>query len=94
MSETYIEEEVELIRSSLMPEESLQESETISKQFTISSTDSPYRINFSLAKQTKADVATLFQIKSDAMAREEAVGWAQWVQEKIDESWNEAVDTG
>ncbi|KAJ9107365.1 hypothetical protein QFC21_000815 [Naganishia friedmannii] len=94
MSSSNTEEELELIRSSLMPEESLQESETTPNQFTITSADSPYRIHFDVADQSKADAATLFQIKTDVMAREEALGWAQWVQEKVDGGWNEAVETG
>ncbi|KAJ9090930.1 hypothetical protein QFC19_009356 [Naganishia cerealis] len=88
------EEELELIRSSLMPEESLQANNTLPDQFTITSADSPYRIHFTVVNNGDKENATLFQIKSEVMAREEALGWAQWVQEKVDESWDEAVETG
>ncbi|KAJ9123715.1 hypothetical protein QFC24_003489 [Naganishia onofrii] len=93
MSGSNTEEELELIRSSLMPEETLQESESVRNQFTITSADSPYRIHFTSTEQD-VEAASRFQIKSDVMAREEALGWAQWIQEKVDESWSEAVETG
>lgn len=86
-----MEDELELIRSSLLSSETLQPGETDSSQYTITSADSPYRIHFTSIKVGETPV---FQLKSDDMGREEAVGWSQWVEEKRAESWEEALGTG
>lgn len=80
-----MDEQLELIRSSLMPRESLQSS---GADHTITSADSPYRIRFSCADRPA------FQVKSELMGREEALGWARFVEEKMAESWDEALATG
>lgn len=90
-----MEEELELIRSSLLPTETVEESATTPNQFTILSADSPYRIRFTVSKD-EGTTTTLpaFQLTSDTMRKEEAVGWAQWVDEKLAGSWEEATGTG
>jgi hypothetical protein len=90
-----MEEELELIRSSLLPTEAVEESATTPNQFTISSANSPYRIRFTVGKNDETSTTVpLFQLTSDVMGKEEAIGWAQWVDEKLAESWEEAVATG
>jgi hypothetical protein len=90
-----MEEELELIRSSLLPTETVEKSATTPNQFTISSANSPYRIRFTICKNDDITTALpLFQLTSDVMGKEEAVGWAQWVEERLAESWEEAVGTG
>jgi hypothetical protein len=86
-----MEEELELIRSSLLPSETLQPDEADSSQYAITSADTPYRIHFTAIQAGEAPV---FQLKSDDMGREEAVGWSRWVEEKLAESWKEALATG
>lgn len=89
-----MDEELELIRSSLFPAEAVEASTTTPNQFTISSADSPYRIRFTVENDDAEPSSSLFQLTSDVMGKEEAVGWAQWVDERLADSWDEAVATG
>lgn len=89
-----MDEELELIRSSLLPSEAVEESATTPNQFTISSADSPYRIRFIINDDDSATSTPVFQLTTDVMGKDEAIGWAQWVDEKLAESWEEAVATG
>lgn len=87
-------EELDLIRSSLLPSETVEESPSSPNQFTISSADSPYRIRFTICDGDIEKASPVFQLTSDVMGKEEALGWAQWIEEKLADSWEEAVTTG
>lgn len=87
-------EELNLIRSSLLPSETVEESPSSPNQFTIESADSPYRIRFTICDEDNAKASPVFQLTSDVMGKEEALGWGQWVEEKLADSWEEAVMTG
>lgn len=60
----------------------------------IKSSASSYRIHIEILKQDYYSRKNVkLQIKSSEMGREEALGWGMWVEERLDESWDEGVET-
>ena len=97
-----ISEQIELIRSSLLPAEQLiltsDETPTSLLTFEIISKESTYSIHVVEQDHSDVDEPTLkkfrFQIRSTEMNRDEALGWEKWVDEVLADHGEEAEETG
>lgn len=95
-------EQLELIRSSLLPTEKLilssDETPTTLLTFEIISKESTYSIHVVEQEHSDEDANTLrrfrFQIRSTEMNRDEALGWETWVEEVVRDHGEEAEQGG
>lgn len=97
-----ISEQIELIRSSLLPAEQLvltsDETPTSLLTFEILSKESTYSIHVIEQDHSNVEEPMLdkfkFQIRSTEMNRDEALGWEKWVDEIVADHGKEAEATG
>jgi len=97
-----VREQLELIRSSLLPTEKLilssDETPTTLLTFEIISKESTYSIHVVEQEHSNEDANTLrrfrFQIRSTEMNRDEALGWETWVEEVVRDHGEEAEQGG
>jgi hypothetical protein len=97
-----VREQLELIRSSLLPTEKLilssDETPTTLLTFEIISKESTYSIHVVEQEHSDEDANTLrrfrFQIRSTEMNRDEALGWETWVEEVVRDHGKEAEQGG
>ena len=89
--------ELELIRSALLPEETLEIDieDGDCKSFAIRSSSSAYRIEVSIRDASGSQGPwAVFRVKGDQMGRDEANEWIQWAEDVTRVNWEEGVQTG
>jgi hypothetical protein len=88
-----LDQELELVRASLLPEEEivLISDENTLKTLEVRTSSSSYKVH---VEQRDHDGHYKYQIKSDGMNREEALGWEKWVKEIVEDNRKEAEQSG
>ncbi len=92
--------ELELIRSALLPDETLNivsssQSDAVVTTFDIRSTASTYRIEVILnVTSTLTCPSAVIRVKGERMGRDEATEWIQWADDVVKSNWMEAAQTG
>ncbi|OCF43560.1 hypothetical protein I317_02578 [Kwoniella heveanensis CBS 569] len=86
-----LDNELELISSSLLPSETLDSSSSPSDQATwprvmsITSSDSALSLHVTINQGYRSRQAVKIEVKGAVMGREEATGWQRWTDEKMTE---------
>ena len=92
--------ELELIRSTLLPDEILHTSSSSDSDadvlsFDIRSTASIYRIEVIVnASSTSTGPSANIKVRGEQMGRDEATEWIRWADDVMKSNWEEAVLTG
>lgn len=93
--------ELELIRSALLPDESLLEDDAPSKSgpdealaFRIVSTATPYFLEVRARAEAEDADAVSVDVKGTSVGRDEALEWKSWSAGLIREHWAEARESG
>ncbi|WVQ73212.1 hypothetical protein IAR50_002778 [Cryptococcus sp. DSM 104548] len=85
--------EIELVEASLLPSETLLRDSVFSDytEFTITSSDSQLSLSVTVEASYPEKGSVDVYIKGRNMGRDEAAGWIEWVQGKL-EDWDESQD--
>ena len=88
LADDTLDAELELVRSSLLPAESLDVSDSWPREITVTSSDSLYALRIVVNERFPSRDAVALEIKGRDVGRGEGEEWRRWVEGKMDE-WDE-----